>query len=397
MAREERYTITSHPDIELGFSRDELEYFVTLPERGVNAETGLVLCIPGFGDSADSEYQSRKLRPYLADKYNCIVAGVNYFGISFYGSDYYQVIRDDFHFLIEKIYGIASKSYVIDQVMRFDVLANLLKQKGIKRVHSQCRILIKHSKNEYQSFGLLPAIDHLQALGKILAAYPINKKRILAFGSSYGGYIALLLGKFAPNTFSVIIDNSGYVRPSLNEITNKELQFLENGPIVNEVVFPQVMDNPWTVLDETSPFYFSDSHRRIRSLIHGDHRRETSARYYLFHSEKDGLVSINEKDMFVNVLKDKAIEVFYKRVTSSDIDGRLFKTLDHGMNASLRGLFDLVAKVDAQNLCKSAPKTDYDLETVNEFDCGIKRYSFRFDCAGGINVSLCNTHEYCAV
>ena len=38
-----------HPDIELGVARSGLDYLVCAPDRGVNADTGLVLFFVGYG------------------------------------------------------------------------------------------------------------------------------------------------------------------------------------------------------------------------------------------------------------------------------------------------------------------------------------------------------------
>jgi Protein of unknown function (DUF2920). len=59
--------------------RDTLEYSLTLPPGfDPSKKYGLVFCIPGYGDDADSDYQANKLRPYIAGKYDLIVAGIRY-------------------------------------------------------------------------------------------------------------------------------------------------------------------------------------------------------------------------------------------------------------------------------------------------------------------------------
>jgi cephalosporin-C deacetylase-like acetyl esterase len=98
-----------------------------------------------------------------------------------------------------------------------------LKKKGLNSIDPRCQITGITDRNEYQSFGFLPALDCLTVLGDVLNRFPmINKKKIIAYGSSYGGYIAMLCGKYAPNTFSVIIDNSGFSRAELKYIAGYE-------------------------------------------------------------------------------------------------------------------------------------------------------------------------------
>ncbi len=74
------FTIAApHPDIEHGRRRQPLEYLATPPDAGVTRETGLILLIDGYGSTPDTPY-NQVLRRYLACRYNCVVAGVYYFG-----------------------------------------------------------------------------------------------------------------------------------------------------------------------------------------------------------------------------------------------------------------------------------------------------------------------------
>lgn len=384
----ERFTTTPHPDIELGFGRNKLEYFLSFPESGVNADTGVILVIPGFGDWAASDYQKDKLRPYLANKYNCIAVGVNYFGI---GVKIVRNLRTGENFLecIEKIYGVRPNQYVINENVRIDILFKILKEKGVKKIDHRCYLLhdaYNGGYREYQSFGFLPAIDHLNVLGEILKRYNINKRKIIAFGSSYGGYIALLLGKFAPNTFSVIIDNSGYVKSQLNEIADREL-LIPHSFSTRDLQVYHFEDNPWTIFDKASPFFFSDSCKCIRSLQCEEHIKGSKTRYYIFHSERDKIIPIAEKDMFVDMLR-KHNTVNYFKVNEQNMDGSVFKNLDHAMKASLRGIFDLVSDFDDNGLEKDTDLTDFDLNSVYTYNCGEKSYVFSFNNNFDLNVKL---------
>ncbi|MDD7794620.1 DUF2920 family protein [Clostridium sp. 'White wine YQ'] len=59
--------------------RNELEYFITFPSNfSENNKYGVVFCITGYGDNADSEYQFKKLHPYIYEEYNMLIVGVRY-------------------------------------------------------------------------------------------------------------------------------------------------------------------------------------------------------------------------------------------------------------------------------------------------------------------------------
>ncbi len=388
--KEKRFVITPHIDVELGLERGQLEYFLTFPENGVNSDTGVIIFVSGFGSKADSVYERDKLRPYLADKYNCIAVGVNYFGI---GNRFETGATcgkaDSFLSQLNKIYHIHPDDYCRDNNIDIELLVNALRKKGVNKIDTRCPMNLNIANNEYQSFGFLPAIDHLQVLGEILKAYKVNKKRIIAYGTSYGGYIALLLGKYAPNTFSIIIDNSGFVRAELMFIVGKEIPLAELFvPYADDIIIPFAADNPWTIKDKTSRYLFSGSHKCIRNLLQENHSAMSGAEYHIFHSTEDDLVPIHLKEAFVDMLNRSAISNCFQHVDRADIDGRVFKNLNHGMSASLRGIFDLVAERRQGILTKSSEGTDFDLQSEHTFACGNKSYIFKFDEGFSINVEM---------
>lgn len=376
--REERVVTIPHRDIELGIERNHLEYFLTYPQSGINRDTGLVFCIPPWGDKADSPYQRNKLRPYISDRYNCISCGVNYFGMQpLLFNDYLMMPSPNFFEGINVLYDINPLDYAEKGNVSLNQIAEILQMKGIKRLPSYCRIVFKLKNGEYESFGFLPALDHLVACGEILKKFSLNTKRIIAFGSSYGGYIALLMAKYAPQTFSVIIDNSGFVRTSMNNVAGVDLYYIEKTLELKGVSFPWIRDNYWRIDDEMSPYYFSDSHKCIRNLLQETHNQCIS-KYYIFHAEKDTIAPTADKKAFINAIKQDAEHVYYKIVSKEDLDGKLFKTVEHGMSASLRGIFDHVYQLDGSDLAKRRIETDFDLESTYEFRCRGKIYTFNY-------------------
>ncbi|MDD2814415.1 MAG: DUF2920 family protein [Thiotrichaceae bacterium] len=388
----EKFTLNMpHPDIELGLPRAAIDYFVTIPHKGVKKNTGLVLFIPGFGMLANAPYVVDKLAPYLANQYNCLVVSVNYFGIhNRPETGAYYRLADDFFDLLREIYSLQAS---IESPTLSSTPANLPQLQNIATaslnglgnvlpnqwINSQCQVLLKSGKGEYDSFGLLPVIDYLQVMGEVLKIYQIDTRKIIGFGSSYGGYIASLIGKLSPNTFSTIIDNSGFVKASIPHIISRE--YIKNSGIFysfNGLNGYIVHEYLWTLEDEYSPYYFSDAHRAIRSLLHQAHFQKTSAQYHIFHSIQDDITAtIAEKDKQVALLK-KYAEVFYHRIEPQHIDGKVFKTMEHGMNASLRGLFDIVAKESRRKLFKPEYDNDFTLNKTHRFECVGRSYDFSF-------------------
>lgn len=358
-------------------SRDTLEYYITLPNGyDESKKYGLVFCITGYGDSADSDYQMNKLRPYISDKYDVISVGVRYHND--------LRITGEISGNIDSIcnwYGL-DKSYFKNLNNGQQVLNDLydfLISKNIFSLDPRASIIC-NAYHKYSSFGFMPAIDHLMVLFDVINKYNIDKSNIIAFGSSYGGYIALLMAKYAPNTFSLIIDNSGFCFANLHEIF---------GGIVGGAggSFPKYVNGKryeipfntstlWS-LDETSEYYFSDAHKRIRNLLLDEHRTPSQAVYFSYHSQKDSLIPIDQKDKMYDVIKKYNV-IYYKRVNEQDIDGKLFKSLSHGMSASLKEMFDFsIQKFRKLNIIKEN-ETDFDKNVTYGFPCIDKIYNFTY-------------------
>ena len=376
------FTLDSpHPDIEHQIARPPLTYHLTLPEAGLSADTGLILAIEGYGSRPNSDY-TVKLRRYLANKYDCLVATVGYFGqLLKYGGA--LVPAPDFFIKLAEHHGV---SVAVPRGVNPSVLAahlaEALAEGGLTELHPACKLL-RHGSGEYQSFGLLPAIDHLQVLHDILGRYPVRRSRLYAFGTSYGGYIALLMGKYAPNTFRLIVDNSGFVHAN-TDLYGESLFRTQFGPLVVYCHEPIV----WSI-DPTSPRHFALSHALIRDLLVEEHRLPTDTRYFCAHYVGDTVAPFAEKAAFVGRQR-RFTAVDLLAVTEADIDGSLFKEPMHGLRASLRQLFDRAhaAYVAAGGEESAAETTDFDLGSLHIFRCGGRSYVFRYSAEAGVAVAV---------
>lgn len=361
--------------------RDTLEYSLTLPPGfDPSKKYGLVFCIPGYGDDADSDYQANKLRPYIAGKYDLIVAGVRYHNDKKTGRD----VTIDLE-AICSFYGLGM-DYFKDSNNGDQILNDLFNLLHSKKIYSlDARVSIKtKAYHQYSSFGFMPAIDHLYVLYDVLNKYNIDKSKIIAFGSSYGGYIACLLAKYAPHTFSLVIENSGFCVSQLNEVFGGAIAGIgaSYAKFINgrRYEIPTTASTLWSI-EETSPYYFSDAHKKIRSLLLKEHRTPSETVYCSYHSVKDEVAPIELKDQMCEVLGNFNM-VYYERVGDKDIDGILFKNLNHAMDASLRRLFDAsLQKYKKAGYVKQSP-IDFDMEVNYGFPCSDKIYNFYYSNQG---------------
>jgi hypothetical protein len=380
------FKFVSHPDIELGLPRQEVEAFVVGPADAGDVLPPLVVTVPGYGYTADGEYFREKLNPYIAERYGCLVMSVNYHGIRKEPEpfDFRQVAG--MFAEINACYGWRpTANNLQDAVGEFVLWAN---GRGIKRLPLSVKRFLKFAYPEYLSFGFLPALDHFTALAELAKRHRFDQRRIVLFGSSYGGYIANLMSKFAPNTFPLVIDNSGFARVLLRDVLAAELlegeQRREIGYGEGKVVFPFAPAYPWT-LDELSPAYFSDARRSIRSLLHPGHWASSATRHCIFHSVADELVPIAEKDRVVEILRQRGRQVDYHRIDTADIDGKVFKVAAHGMDASLRSLFEIAVPDSIPGL---ATMNDYELKSNASFSCGSETYQFSYAPGYGCKAEL---------
>ncbi|WP_276661900.1 DUF2920 family protein [Syntrophomonas wolfei] len=383
MAETTTIKLNPHPDIELNQEREEIKAFLTMPDAGINPDTGIIMVVNELGELADSDYQKNELRPYLANKLNCIAVGVNYFGV--YRNSQIQ-IRPSFLHNINRIYNmnltLESFTGVQSAADVYRIIAEAVVAKGITSLDLRCQPHLITGKDEYQSWGFLPAIDCLQVLGEVLQHYNLDTRKVLAFGKRYGAYIALLMGKYAPHTFSAIIDYEGYSRAELKHIVSGELMeadYLFSFNLNNDMKFyiASACNNPWTIENECSLQYFSDSHRQIRSLLCEKHRVPSETCYYSYHSEDNGVTPIYDKDRMVEILQGYNT-VFYNRMAADDENVRLTD----------KDLFARILTDHGESLQKISADTDFSSGSNYIFDCGEKSYDFRFDNKGYIQVSL---------
>lgn len=371
---------TPHPDRELGMPRRPLHYNVAYPPAGIGENTGLLFYVHGLGFKYDDDYAQRLL-PHWAERYDCVTVSVNYHGTEGF-SQPQLVPHSQFFLRLREHHGVAVEAPAgADMQVVLATVLDALGQRGITSLHRSCTIL--QVAGEYMSFALLPALDCLQVAHALLSAHGLNRRRIFALGTSYGGTIAMLMCKFAPNTFRMVVDNSGYSGPRDDLL----VVMGASGHTVGGVRFLAMAPHGFTS-DMFAETYFSPSREQIRTLGWRAHYTGTSeTTVFSYHCLNDIVAPTANKIEMAKNLRG-VLRHDLTLVGAGDIDGRLFKTMSHGMQASLRGLFDLSYR-RWQPLAESAPDvTDFDLGTVNRLMCGNETYCLSFDRAAGVRLDI---------
>ena len=370
--------VSAPSDAENGFFRQNLPFQYSLPDNGINKTTGLIVYIGGYGSEYDDLYTS-KLLGYFSDKYDCISASVKYFGSDLYGLA--EVVpASDFFVNLKKTTGVTVKaSASASPASLLSDTLEMLSTSGVNELDLSCRAILK--SDDYNSFGVIPALDHLVVVWHLLKMFKPNSSRLFVIGTSCGGHIASMMLKFAPNTFSMIVENSGFTSAA-DHLSGIYGVFREKICGINIVGFAQ---HRWK--KRPGPFFFSDSHRRIRSLLEKEHISRSNTELYSFHWQGDNVASINRKVKLVKLYAGK-VSYHQKVITNDMLDGMEFKTPEHGMRASMRKIFSR-SYLHYTKYSKDPKKlTDFELNSKISLDCGDLIYRILFSVETGVELKV---------
>ena len=371
------FEVLSDPELQ----RDRLprHLMVQIPQNGINEETGVLLIFENNLQQPLRGYELNQEKEILANQENLIVANMNYFGLR---NTHDIMLPPSFSHNLRMIYGEDIGDPAWCKELSGGTIEKIAQQ--IKTRHHcnyldlRCMVQINHLEGEYESWGFLAAVDGLCALGEILRRYQPNRRKIMVMGRRYGGYVAQLMGKYAPATFAAVIDNGGYCRSHLNHIvgnetTDTDLQLVIENEDQKVCTMQAFYDNPWTIEDETSNLYFGDANRLIRSLFHAPNRTSSETKYYIRHAVDDPFVTIKEKDRCVSLLQ-QINQVYYDR-------------LETALPLSFVQLFEQAKTKAEGSLKKTSNETDFSLGVQRKFVCGDSVYTFQYEANYGLTVS----------
>lgn len=188
-------------DVELGIARhNPVVYHVCAPQAQEAA--GLAFVIPSLGDDPLAE-PMRALRRHLAEAHGLIAVSVEYHGFR-------SRIEDGARFDLSEgemasLRGICAGHGIalLDGERMLGALAKLPRP-------YEFELKVVPANGEYQDLGVMQALDHLAVLHD-LAQDPqcrFDTANTVALGARYGGYLAHLVAKFAPNTIRAVFDDS---------------------------------------------------------------------------------------------------------------------------------------------------------------------------------------------
>ncbi|EDO8873398.1 DUF2920 family protein [Campylobacter coli] len=386
------FEIDSCDDVELGIKRtSKLEYRISYDdEKDLKA---IVFIIGGYGANANI-YFLDSYRNYIAKNFDVVTINVFYHCFCQRRSD---VLKYDASakFLEEDLenfskvlndFNIDSRNLNSNNALEYyhhlDHYITTLKSQGKLAQNYQAKFTSTFipPNGDYQNYGIMAAIDHINALKDLVKRFPkfADLPKIYG-GGSYGGYLALLIAKIAPWYVDGVIDNSGSAVPPLNYILGREMEsgcdYVLNS---SHILIQCFLKTHWT-RKENSPYFFNNENYFIRTLLNKDHlilqsQKNKNIIYVSYHSKEDSLTPANFKEQTMQILKILGYDVSLNLIDENKIDGKFIKNLDHGCGIPDKALFrkELPLMLEKLQGRKSLMQ-----ENSISYPCGNKVFTFK--------------------
>ena len=366
MYQSKSYEITSTDDIELGIKRkSKLEFKVSFDDT--KPMKALFVFINGIR-SADYAGYEEHLAEFVVKEFEVAVLRVDYHCIGFRpqtGATYYMDKKDK-EIFAKCCDGVIKlpKNFLNDDILdqdeslkicqSLDCIIQTLKNQGKvpNDFLAPLSISLQPTKNEYNNFGLMQALDIINAIyfvRKNHAKFKLAKTpKTLLFGTSHGGYLALLCAKFAPWLIDAVVENSGYANAPFRMLgLGKYIDYLKiqewsmkPSENIGLIVFTKTHFNR----DENSLNCYTEAHDKIRSLPELDHLQTQAAChkavFVSYHSARDFDIARPEpKQRLYQMLAKLDFDATLHLIKDeSEIDGKFIKNLEHGMGMSMKSL-----------------------------------------------------------
>lgn len=336
MIEEQQVIFDTSSDFEFGLhGKRQTEYFVF----NSTYKDGLIVYIPGFGEDL-GEY-SKVFCAKASKKYHMAALTLNYFcigsrGTTGAGVEVFNSERDKVKSAYLELGGEGEAS--------LEKLSELL-------VKYDAEIILKGAfiptKNEYQNFGILAAIDIVNAIKDAIKRFDLNDENVILVGSSYGSYLANLVTKIYPGLVRAVFDNSSWALPNLKYAVGTELGLPEG----IHKAYPGItlhlnVKSPWT-LKPGLPNSFNGDRLEIRAFTQNQlsqmlNQGGQDTFYFFYHAEYDDVANTEDKiEMAKNMAELGYRNVVMNVLSESDIDGKFIKTMKHGMGMSMLSFFDV--------------------------------------------------------
>ncbi|EOG4127574.1 DUF2920 family protein [Campylobacter jejuni] len=386
------FEIDSCDDVELNIKRtSKLEYRISYDdEKDIKA---IVFIVGGFGANANISFLDFD-REYIAKKFDVVAVHVFYHCFCARKSidqKYNPKLipnKDDLERLNSILRNI-NLGYLLVNEDNFEQIIPLIEQRA--REIKQAGLVDESQKIElscdfippngdYQNYGIMAAIDHINALKDLVKRFPkfADLPKIYG-GGSYGGYLSLLIAKIAPWYVDGVIDNSGVCLPFLacilgREMNQGEFYFEGSGHRLYCFVYKYWNRNI------NSSYYFGNENYLIRAVLNSNHLKiqaniDSDIVFSSYHSIQDMGAPVQNKIELYKCYQELGYDATLHLIKDeNDIDGRFVKSLEHGLRMTDRALFRKELPLMLEKLQK---RKSFMQENSISYPCGNKVFMFK--------------------
>ncbi|GEN57102.1 hypothetical protein GCM10012290_17460 [Halolactibacillus alkaliphilus] len=323
------FDVPAHQNIYNNSLGRKLKITFSLDENNMNDETGLLLLVPGFGASINSNIY-KKMRDSFANEYNLVVIQCDYFGSEFMQDADKITINQD---VILRSLTDTQKNEVLRGESSLESFIQYY-----KGTVPGVAVLNEHIDN-FNDMGFLQAIDLITAVESVKIIlrdnnYLFNQNRLIGYGHSHGAYLLHLSNMLMPNLFSYIIDNSSWIKPEYI----KQVRYLifQRNNITFNLSFNYLLRN--ILMDA-----------EILDLRNIKHDTKIHTQILCFQGTNDTLVDFSEKETFINSFINSEII----KITEENIDNIIVNSSTHGLNADFIQMFKFAIKKEKELMIKS--------------------------------------------
>ena len=344
MRTEQVYSIPGHTlEFEEDFKRN-IDVFIKEPSNGVNENTGYFLILHPGTVSADSRYY-QKLREEWSDRYNVVAIGVNYLGTinrHFYLKPRPKWTKECADILHSLLSPEQQKSMDDSGNYDIDVMIEMLPDFDATQIIKVPEEIPHRERTDYRDCSYIQTMDCLYALKHAMNLYDgTNKSRVFVYGSCLGGHLAQICAKFAPNTFCLVADQSGFVEMTKQRLFTTAISGVatfRNGFKYTIIQEPYYSDDP------KSKYFIHGDMINIRNMTVPKHlnvfKHIFKGKIIMFHGENDNTVSVKDRIKMHELYNYMKIDNHLIVFTEKDIDGEIIKSSGHSMDADIKLLFE---------------------------------------------------------
>lgn len=355
MAENHTFNVSAHPNIYTGSAGRELRIEFSIPSAGVQADTGFIILVPGFGATIDSNvYQ--KMREQFADIYNMVTIQCEYFGSAHMQSaDQINITNQ------QALRSILSEAEWNRIQQNPGIFTQLI---ASKEVTFPVKADLNETVEDFNDMGYMQAIDIITAFETVKLLLDDNNleydsNRVIGYGHSHGAYLVHLCKILSPQTFSFIVDNSAWLEPLY--INRYRVLYTGIGKGTLAIHFDYFAK---TVLKGSSLLNLAGLYKTFQN----------QAKIISFMGSDDTLVKAEEKEKFINDVPNAQFIL----VTQDDVDMTKYKSTSHGLDADFLQLFSYALQFE-----------DYEERITNkelQYEINYGALNIQADCTQGLPV-----------